>query len=125
MLKDITDLDRLIRHKIKMLEELRADAEELTGLSMGERVQVSFSNNAMRKVDRLIDLTREVEKDLDRLVDMKIEALKVFRKLAPEDQEIMERRYLMGQTWEEIAKALGYSKRQLYRKRDKILKDVT
>ena len=125
MLKDITDLDRLIRHKIKMLEELRADAEELTGLSMGERVQVSFSNNAMRKVDRLIDLTREVEKDLDRLVDMKIEALKVFRELAPEDQEIMERRYLRGQTWEEIAKALGYSKRQLYRKRDKILKDVT
>lgn len=125
MLKDITDLDRLIRHKIKMLEELRADAEELTGLSMGERVQVSFSNNAMRKVDRLIDLTREVEKDLDRLVDMKIEALKVFRNLAPEEQEIMERRYLGGQTWEEIAKALGYSKRQLYRKRDKILKDVT
>lgn len=125
MLKDITDLDRLIRHKIKMLEELRADAEELTGLSMGERVQVSFSNNAMRKVDRLIDLTREIEKDLDRLVDMKLAALKVFRKLAPEEQEIMERRYLRGQTWEEIANALGYSKRQLYRKRDKILKDVT
>lgn len=125
MLKDIIALDRLIRRKTKMLAELRADAEQLTGLAMGERVQVTFSNNAMKKVDRLIDLTREVERDLDKLVDMKMEAIRLFRTLDPEDQELMERRYIHGQTWEEIAKAMGYSKRQIYRKRDKILKDVT
>ena len=67
-------------------------------------------------VDKIVDLQREINRDIDRLVDLKREIVRVIKAVEhPEYQTILEKRYLCFMTWEQIAVDLGYDLRYLHK----------
>ena len=73
----------------------------------------------------IVDLQAEINRDIDRLVDLKREMVAVIKAVENiEYQTLLEKRYLCYQTWEQIAVDMGYSVRQLYRLHDEALENV-
>ena len=67
-------------------------------------------------IGKIVDLENEINADIDRLVDLKREMVVAIKAVAdPESQTLLELRYLCFKSWEEIAIALGYGVRHVYK----------
>ena len=76
-------------------------------------------------VCKIIDLQDEINRDIDRLVDLKREIMEVIKAVADTEYQILlEKRYLCFHTWEQIAVDMGYNVRHLYRIHDEALDKV-
>ena len=72
-----------------------------------------------------MDLEREINADIDRLVDLKAEARKAINAVSdPVQQLILELRYLCYKPWLEIAETIGYSEATVYRLHGEALKNI-
>ena len=72
-----------------------------------------------------MDLEREINADIDRLVDLKAEARKAINAVTDPDQQlILELRYLCYKPWLEIAETIGYSEPTVYRLHGEALKNI-
>ena len=110
-------IDQRINSKLEQVMKLRETSTKATAtLSDMPR---SDSPNVHRMEDticKIIDLENEINHDIDRLVDLKREARDVIGQLSDPDQQlILELRYLCYKTWEEIADELGYCPSNIYR----------
>ena len=66
-----------------------------------------------------------INRDIDALVDLKAEARKVISKLDnPEQQLILEMRYLCYKSWAEIAEDLSFSESNVYKIHGEALKRI-
>ena len=75
---------------------------------------------------KIIDLQDEINKDIDRLVDLKTQIVTTIKNIENyEYQTLLERRYLCFYTWEQIAVDMDYSIQHIYRLRDKALLEVS
>ena len=73
----------------------------------------------------MMDLENEINADIDRLVDLKHEMVSVIRAVEnPEQQTLLEQRYLCFKPWEQIAVTMGYSLQHIFRLHDKALRFV-
>ena len=64
-------------------------------------------------------------KKIDRLIDLKREMRVVIGAVAqPDYQTLLELRYLCFKTWEQIAVSMGYSIQHTYRIHDQALKEI-
>ena len=71
-----------------------------------------------------MDLEREINADIDRLVDLKAEARKAINAVSdPVQQLILELRYLCYKPWLEIMEELGLSETSIYRIHGEALKN--
>lgn len=119
-------LDQQINSKLEHVTSLRSLATRATATYTAQRV----SGTSMRcplenAVCRLVDLEREIDRDIDRLVDLKREMIMVIRQVKRTDlRMLLELRYLSGKTWESISKTLDYDLRWLYRLHGKALLEV-
>lgn len=108
-LENLKDLKRAIRTSEERISELEAMATSVGGMSTMERVQTSIRGDKLAEAvadiceeqDRLsgciakwIEATRAVEKELD--------------ELEPLHREVLEARYILGETAEETAGRIGY-----------------
>lgn len=76
-------------------------------------------------VGKIIDLQNEINRDIDRLVDLKREIVTVIKAIEnPEYQTLLEKRYLCFLTWEKIAVDMGYDLRWLYRIHKRALDEI-
>ena len=86
------------------------------------------SPNRQRMADticKIVDLEREINEDIDRLVDLKAEARRVINAVSDPDQQlILELRYLCYKPWNEIMTELGYSEPTIYRLHGEALKKI-
>ena len=86
------------------------------------------SPNKQRMADticKIVDLEREINEDIDRLVDLKAEARRVINAVSDPDQQlILELRYLCYKPWNEIMTELGYSEPTIYRLHGEALKRI-
>ena len=74
---------------------------------------------------KIVDLEREINEDIDRLVDLKAEARRVINAVSDPDQQlILELRYLCYKPWNEIMTELGYSEPTIYRLHGEALKKI-
>lgn len=110
-------IDQRINSKLEQVMKLRETSTKATAtLSDMPR---SDSPNVHRLEDticKIIDLENEINHDIDKLVDLKREARDVIGQLSDPDQQlILELRYLCYKTWEEIADELGYCPSNIYR----------
>ena len=110
-------IDQRINSKLEQVMKLRETSTKATAtLSDMPR---SDSPNVHRLEDticKIVDLENEINHDIDRLVDLKREARDVIGQLSDPDQQlILELRYLCYKTWEEIADELGYCPSNIYR----------
>lgn len=119
-------LDQRINSKIEQVESLNDLAKKagcaISGMPRNPDRAVSSMANA---VEKIVDLQAEINADIDRMVRLKAEIMKVIRQVDdPELQTLLEKRYLNFHTWGQIAADMGYNVRHLYRIHDRALLEI-
>lgn len=118
-------LDKEIDRKIKELEQWRSKIYNVTGTltdmpRSGNRSNViengivtidEIERNINKDIDKLVDLRREIEGKIDKVKDLQL-------------KELLKCRYLDDQTWEEIAFKNNYSWRNAYFLHEKALDKI-
>lgn len=118
--------DQLINSKLEQLMKLRESATGCTAVLSGMPRPDSPNYQSMElTICKIVDLEREINGDIDRLVDLKAAARLAINQLIDPDQRlILELRYLCYKTWPEIMEQLGYSEPTVYRIHGEALKNV-
>lgn len=119
-------LDKRINSKLGQIASLTELATKCTPNITGMPKAPNQSRSSMAdSVVKIIDLQAEINRDIDRLVDLKRELMKVIKAVDNiEHQILLELRYLCFKTWEQIAVELGYDVRHIYRLHRQALSDV-
>ncbi len=120
-------IDQRIDSKIQQVMRLRESATKCTQtISDMPRADSPNLQTLESTVCKIIDLENEINADIDRLVDLKAEARKVIGEVSDPDQQlILELRYLCYKNWEEIADELGYGMTWIHKLHGRALANVT
>ena len=113
-------LDQRINSKVEQVASLNTLATKctttMTGMPRNPNRAISMMADA---VEKIIDLQSEINRDIDVLVDLKRDMVRVIKAVGDtEYQTILELRYLCFKTWEQIAVDMGYNVRHVYRLHD-------
>jgi hypothetical protein len=106
-------LDQRIDSKLQQLDSLKSLAMKVTTTYGQERVSGTKEKSPMENtIVKLIDLEREIDKDIDKLVDLKREIIDIINQVEnPTYRLLLELRYISGNTWEDIAEKMQYDLR--------------
>lgn len=120
-------IDQRINSKIEQVSSLRELATKATATITD--MPGAATPNVHRMADvvcKIVALEEEINAEIDRLVDLKAEIIGVIRRVEnPEYQTLLELRYLCFYSWEEIAVAMSYNVRTIYRLHDLAVKCVS
>ena len=113
-LKQVEKLDRRIDQKIRAREKLQEIAVRITRLPSA---LPGRSGEPMSSVtDRLIDLEREIDRDVDHLYNLKNEIWNVLSRMENQDIALMlDDKYLAGYSVQQVADRAGYCRRHAQR----------
>lgn len=119
-------LDKRIDSKIEQLKALNLLATKCTSTLSDMPKSQSISNSRLEDtVVKIVDLQEEINRDIDRLVDLKRDIVRAIKKVKkPEYQILLELRYLCFKTWEEIAVKMNCSIDNVFKIRKNALKSV-
>ena len=119
-------IDQRISSKLSQVMRLRETATDCTAtLSDMPRPDSPSRQQMADTICKIVDLEREINKDIDRLVDLKAEARRAINAVSDPDQQlILELRYLCYKPWNEIMTELGYSEATIYRLHGEALKQI-
>lgn len=104
----INRLDVLVNNKLKEKQQV-----------MELMLKVGDANGKGRA--RLRTLDREIDDTIDRLVDLKREAIAMLEALPQDEYRVLHQYYVQGRTMEVIAAEQGLSVRQTYNVKSKAL----
>ena len=109
-------LDQRINSKLEQVASLNELATKCTSTLTGMPRNPNRSTSTMADaVGKIIDLQAEINRDIDRLVDLKREMVTVIKAVGnTEHQTLLELRYLCFKTWEQIAVDMGYTTRNIH-----------
>lgn len=119
----VTSADQRINSKLEQIETLRNMA------AMGSKLMTDMPGSPNRNIHRMentivkiIELEREINDDIDKLVDFKAEVYGIINALENEEfKTLLEQRYLCGRDWKDIAKYMRYNERYIYKLHGKAL----
>ena len=119
-------LDQRINSKLEQVASLNELATKcsstLTGMPRNPNRGTSTMADAVGKI---VDLQAEINRDIDRLVDLKREMVSLIKAVDnTEYQTLLELRYLCFKTWEQISVDMGYSIQHIYRLREKAYDEI-
>ena len=119
-------IDQRISSKLSQVMRLREAATSCTEtLSDMPRPDSPSRQQMADTICKIVDLEREINEDIDRLVDLKAEARRAINAVSDPDQQlILELRYLCYKPWNEIMTELGYSEPTIYRLHGEALKKI-
>lgn len=119
-------IDQRINSKLEQIASLRNLATKATStLTDGPRNQTRNTHSMEGIIAKMIDLENEINTDIDTLMDLKREIMKVIKGIDnPEHQTLLELRYLCFKSWEQIAVDMGYSVQHVFRLRGRALRNV-
>ncbi len=125
-LSQIRFIDRLVDSKLEQLERWKSIATKATAtLSDMPRSDSPDLQSLETTVVKMVDMEREINADIDRLVDLKREANTVLQCVeCPQYRMLLELRYFSGYTWEQIAEMLHCDLRSVYRAHYRALREV-
>ena len=107
-LKEIKRIELLIDRKREQLERTRSLAESMT-----TRLKVTGIKGTAEREDarlRIIELEEEISRQIDKLIDTKLEVMKIIDDIDNADvADILYMRYFEHMKWEEIANRKHYS----------------
>lgn len=124
-LQEIRKLDRKINNKQIELESLRALVTSITPTLKEVNVQSNGSQDRLGDtMVKIIDLQNEINEQIDKYVDRKLEAIRLINKLEDDvSANILIRRYINYESWETIADALHYTRQGIHKKHGQALLD--
>ena len=104
-------LDTRINSKIQQVAALNTLATSATATLSGMPHNPNRATSKMADaVVKIVDLQREINDDIDALVDLKRDIMRRIKSIpSTEYQLILEKRYLCFMPWEQIAVDMGYS----------------
>lgn len=124
-LKEIIYLNDRINSKIRQLKELRLTREGVKGIDYSrDKVQTSVTSSIENTVIKIVDYEEAINKDIDKLIDMKNEARKLINKVKGPCGTVLEMRYLECMRWEEIAYRLHYGIRHVFKLHGQALEEL-
>lgn len=120
-------LDQRINSKLEQVASLNALAMKCTHTLTGMPRNPNRGTSTMAEaVTKIVDLQAEIYRDIDRLIDLKREMVKLIKSVDnTECQTLLELRYLCFKTWEQIAVDMGYNVRHVYRLHDEAIENIT
>lgn len=109
-LRSIKYLDNAINAKQAELDRLRHDAESIKGISYdGDKILCSPADS-MKIVDKIIEFSNEINREIDRLVDLKAEAHTKIEKVCNRKFiSLLTDIYINGYTFEQVAERMNKS----------------
>jgi hypothetical protein len=120
-------IDQRINSKIEQVQSLRDFAAKASS-TLSDIPPSKGTRNVHRMEDiivKMMDLESEINKDLNRLVDLKHEIVTVIKCVeSPELQTLLELRYLCFRTWEQIAVEINFDLRWVHRLHKRALDEV-
>lgn len=120
-------LDQRINSKLEQKKQLETLATRVTVDFTKEKVSGGRSTNSPMEdaTVKLIDLCYEINEDIDKLVGLKAEILETISKVDdPVSQLLLQMRYIEGKTWEDVASALNYNNRTVFKIHGRALKEI-
>ena len=119
-------LDQRINSKIQQVASLNDLATKATSVITGMPRNPNYAIASMEDaVTKIVDFQTEINRDIDRLVDLKQEIADTIKAVEnTEYQTILEKRYLCFLPWEQIAVDMGYSIRNVQTLHGKALASV-
>ena len=120
-------IDQRINSKLEQVMKLRESATKATAtLSDTPRPDAHSMHTMENTICKIVYLEREINADIDALVDLKAEARRVIGQLKnPDQQLVLELRYLCYRSWTDIMDELGVSETSVYRIHGEALKNIT
>lgn len=114
-LKQIRLYDTHIQTKLEELSQLKASITKITTTLKADVVSSSGSQDKLGDaVAKIVDLQNEINADIDRFVDAKKEVSSVLEKMDDPDQlQVLERRYVLFETFEQIAYEMNMTYRNV------------
>lgn len=120
-LRQIQKLDNLINNKQREIQKLRMQLYS-KGSNYGERISGGTPKSEADRIIKIVDFETEMNKDIDRLIDLKKETMKQIDQLEnPDYIDLLYKRYFMFWNWEQIADAQCICLRQVYRRHGEAL----
>jgi len=116
-------LDQRIKSKQEMIASLNDLATSCSATMTGmPRNPNSGGSRMADAVVKIIGLQEEIAADMERLVDLKADIVMSINAVDSVDHRlVLEKRYLCGKTWPEVAVDLGYKMRRMYDIHDEAL----
>ena len=125
-LEQIGRLDRQINSKLAILSSLENSATRTTAVMDGEVVSHTRNVHALQDtIARIMDLREEVNDDTDAFVDLKSEAEGIIHQLGDVAcQTALILHYVQLETWKEVADAMFYNLRTVYKVRNRAIEEL-
>ena len=119
-------IDQRINSKLEQVVKLRESATKATAtLSDMPRPDAHSMQTMENTICKIVDLEREINADIDALVDLKAQARRVIGQLKDPDQQlVLALRYLCYRSWTDIINELGVSETSVYRIHGEALKNI-
>ena len=120
-------LDMRINSKIQQVASLNELATKCTATISDMPGNPNRGGSRMADaVIKIIDLQEEINRDIDKLVELKREIMEVIRAVPnAEYQTVLEKRYLCFSAWEQIAVDMNYSIQHIHRMHSAALHEIT
>lgn len=102
------------------LEQLRTDALRITPALTGMPGGTPDGQSLPRAVERIVQAQQELQAQINLCGGIRRDIVAVINQVGDaRDREILRRRYLLGQTWNEIAEAMPMDERNVRRRHHK------
>lgn len=110
-------LDQAIDSKIEQVDAWNQLATKMTTTYSNLPKSKQYSPTSFEDtLIKIIEMQEEINQDIDRLVDLKLEIKDCILKLKDKEaQVVLEKRYLCFKKWEEIAVEMDFDTRQVFR----------
>lgn len=119
--------DFLSTLKAARMSELavRASVEHLERLHRIAALPGRSAEYAGRICEKLAVLERRLNEDIDRLADVKTEALNVLDRLSGDERTVLYQYYILGKEWRKIADEMYMCDRNVYKIRRRAIEKLT
>jgi DNA-directed RNA polymerase specialized sigma subunit len=117
-LSNIQHIDNMINIKQEQIDSLRAKAGSAGAAVQGERVQGSgYTEDSLAECcARIADLCEEINRDIDRLADIRIETMRMVDSLDDlAERRVLYHRYFQYLPFSSIARRMRVSESTVYR----------
>ncbi|MPM91285.1 hypothetical protein SDC9_138413 [bioreactor metagenome] len=126
LLQQYQDAEKEIRAKLDKLERYREMATRTTTSFSKAKVFTSTENKMETIVAGIVDLQSDIEKRVCELRDVQHNVECIIRQVTKsKPRTVLLRRYINGQTWEEIAVAMGITYQWVCELHGQALQEIT
>ena len=115
-LNKIRYIDMMIDCKLEQINGLRDRLTSIGSPGMGDKVQSHLDPDKFTDpVSKIIELEKEINEDIDNLVDLKRKARKSIEQLNDDREKlVLYKRYFENKTFEQISVEMNYSWRRIH-----------